>query len=212
MLTLEPHPLLDPGAFVTRFPAPLGETPVPAWLGALLAPGAVAPFAADDAVRAAVRDVLRKFGYKPTGRGKPASEYLIRAVGEGALASINLAVDACNAVSLHSGLPISVVDLGRATPPLRVAVAGSGDEYVFNAAGQVIDVEGLPCLFDAGGPCANAVKDAQRTKTSPETRATLSLVWGAKALGDRTARTVAWYREVLEKAGAATEAVSPVLP
>ena len=206
MLTLEPHPLLDLGAFVTRFLAPLGETPAPEWLAVLLAAGATAPLASDDAVRAAVRDVLRKFGYKPTGRGKPASEYLIRAVGEGALASINLAVDACNAVSLHSGLPISVVDLGRAKPPLRVAVAGAGDEYVFNAAGQVIDVEGLPCLFDAGGACANAVKDAQRTKTSPETRATLSLVWGAKALGDRTPRTVAWYRELLERAGATTEA------
>jgi DNA/RNA-binding domain of Phe-tRNA-synthetase-like protein len=212
MLTLEPHPLLDLGAFVTRFPAPLGDTPVPGWLAALLAPGATAPLASDDAVRAAVRDVLRKFGYKPTGRGKPASEYLIRAVTEGALASINLAVDACNAVSLHSGLPISVVDLGRAAPPLRVAVPGAGAGYVFNATGQVIDVEGLPCLVDADGPCANAVKDAQRTKTSAETRATLSLVWGAQALGDRTARTVAWYREVLERAGAATEAVTPVAP
>jgi DNA/RNA-binding domain of Phe-tRNA-synthetase-like protein len=208
MLTLEPHPLLDLGAFVTRFPASLGQAVVPEWLTALLAPGATAPLASDDHVRAAVRDVLRKFGYKPTGRGKPASEYLIRAVGEGALASINLAVDACNAVSLHSGVPISVVDLDRTAPPLRVAVPGPGAEYVFNAAGQVIDVEGLPCLCDAGGPCANAVKDAQRTKTSAETRATLSLVWGAQALGDRTARTVAWYRELLERAGAATEAVS----
>ncbi|MBI5481028.1 MAG: hypothetical protein HY906_19375 [Deltaproteobacteria bacterium] len=209
MLTLEPHPLLDLGAFITRFAAPLGATAVPDSLAALLRPGATAPLSADDAVRAAVRDVLRKFGYKPTGRGKPASEYLIRAVTEGALASINLAVDACNAVSLHSGLPISVVDLDRAPAPLRVAVAGEGDGYVFNATGQVIDVEGLPCLFDAAGPCANAVKDAQRTKTSPATRATLSLVWGARALGDRTARTVAWYREVLEQAGATTEGVAP---
>jgi len=209
MLTLEPHPLLDLGVFVTRFPAALGATAVPDWLMALLVQGATAPLRSDDAVRAAVRDVLRKFGYKPTGRGKPASEYLIRAVTEGALASINLAVDACNAVSLHSGLPISVVDLDRAAPPLRVAVAGEGQGYVFNATGQVIDVEGLPCLFDSAGPCANAVKDAQRTKTSADTRTTLSLVWGAKALGDRTARTVAWYREVLERAGASTEAVSP---
>jgi len=209
MLTLEPHPLLDLGAFVTRFPAALGPTAVPDWLMALLAQGATAPLRSDDAVRAAVRDVLRKFGYKPTGRGKPASEYLIRAVIEGVLASINLAVDACNAVSLHSGLPISVVDLDRTAPPLRVAVAGEGQGYVFNATGQVIDVAGLPCLFDAAGPCANAVKDAQRTKTSADTRATLSLVWGAQALGDRTARTVAWYREVLERAGATTEPVSP---
>ncbi|HEY3357424.1 MAG TPA: phenylalanine--tRNA ligase beta subunit-related protein [Polyangia bacterium] len=205
MLTIDPHPLLDVTAFVTRFAAPLGEAPTPDWLRDVLALGAAAPLASSDEVRAAVRDVLRLHGYKPTGRGKPASEYLIKAATEGQLGPINLAVDACNAVSLHSGLPISVVDLDRAQPPLRVGVAQPGDTYVFNASGQVIDVAGLPCLFDAGGPCANAVKDAQRTKTDATTRTTLSLVWGARALGDRTARAVAWYRELLVRAGAATE-------
>src|SRR6266849_751897 len=97
MLTVESHPLLDLGAFVTRFAAPLWTLAVPPWVGELLAPGATAPLATDDAVRGAVRDVLRAFGYKPTGRGKPASEYLIRAVAERALASINLAVDMNNA-------------------------------------------------------------------------------------------------------------------
>ena len=225
MLTVEPHPLLDLGAFITRLPDDVSRMAISDEICALLKPGATAslttvgspasltpataarpaPLASDDTVRAAVRDVLRAFGYKPTGRGKPASEYLQRAVGEGALSSINLAVDAGNAVSLHSGLPISVVDLGRARAPFRVAVAQAGASYVFNAAGQVIDVEGLPCLFDAEGPCANAVKDAQRTKTTADTRVTLSLVWGAKALGDRTARTVEWYRTLLERAGATTE-------
>jgi DNA/RNA-binding domain of Phe-tRNA-synthetase-like protein len=204
MLPIEPHPLLDVFTFVTRFPAPLGASPTPEWLRGLLALGAAAPLASSDEVRAAVRDVLRLHGYKPTGRGKPASEYLIKAATEGQLGSINLAVDACNAVSLHSGLPISVVDLDRTTAPLRVGVAAEGETYVFNAAGQVIDVAGLPCLFDAAGPCANAVKDAQRTKTGPATTTTLSLVWGAGALGDRTGRTVAWYRELLARAGATT--------
>jgi DNA/RNA-binding domain of Phe-tRNA-synthetase-like protein len=204
-LLVEDHPLLQLGAFVTRFPAAMGTLTVSDEIRALLKPQATAPLASDDTVRGAVRDVLRKFGYKPTGRGKPASEYLIRAVGEGALSSINLAVDACNAASLHSGLPISVVDLDRLKEPLKVAVAPDGTKYVFNAGGQEIDVAGLPCLGDADGPCANAVKDAQRTKTNPETRNTISLIWGAKALGDRTARTVAWYRELLGRAGAATE-------
>jgi DNA/RNA-binding domain of Phe-tRNA-synthetase-like protein len=204
MLTLDPHPLLVLGAFTTTLPAPLGETPSPDWLQALLRPTAEAPLRADDAVRAAVRDLLRHGGYKPTGRGKPASEYLVRAATEGTLASINAAVDACNAVSLHSGLPISVVDLDRAQPPFRVAIAPAGSSYVFNASGQVIDLEGLLCLFDAEGPCANAVKDAQRTKTWAGTRRTLSVVWGAAALGDRTERAVDWYRAVLEKLGAET--------
>src|SRR5262245_53355612 len=92
MLTLDPHPLLELEAFVTSFPSPLGELPVPASLTDLLRLDAAAPLASDDAVREAVRALLRKGGFKPTGRSKPASEYLLRAVGDGSLSSINLAV------------------------------------------------------------------------------------------------------------------------
>ncbi|MEI8255735.1 MAG: phenylalanine--tRNA ligase beta subunit-related protein [Deltaproteobacteria bacterium] len=205
MLTIDPHPLLDAGNFVTHFPRPLSESPSPDALRALLRGDAPAPLHADDAVRAAVRDLLRHGGYKPTGRGKPSSEYLVRAAGDGSLGSINLAVDACNVVSLHSGLPISVIDIDRARGPFRLGLAPEGASYVFNASGQVIDLAGLLCLFDADGPCASGVKDAQRTKTHDATRRTLSIVWGAHTLGDRTARTVAWYRTVLESHGAHTE-------
>ena len=205
MLTIDPHPLLDAGAFVTHFAQPLGASPSRDALRALLAPDGSAPLRSDDAVRAAVRDLLRHGGYKPTGRGKPASEYLVRASGDGTLASINLAVDVCNVVSLHSGLPISVVDLDRAESPYRLGVAESGANYVFNASGQVIDLSGLLCLFDSEGPCANAVKDAQRTKTHDGTTRTLSIVWGTHTLGDRTERTVAWYRDLLATYGARTE-------
>src|SRR5262245_23781333 len=208
MLTVEPHPLLDLSAFVTVFPKPLGETATPPDLWALLAPDVPAPVHSDDTVRETVRALLRHGGFKPTGRSKPASEYLLKAVREGLLSPINVAVDVCNIVSYHSGLPISVVDLDRARGPFRVAVAPAGSSYVFNASGQSIDVGGLLCLFDADGPCANAVKDAQRTKTGPETRRTLSLVWGSVDLPDRAARTEMWYRSLLEHQGAATEAAT----
>lgn len=209
-LSLAPHPLLDAGAFVCDFGEELGAKGTLRDLPGLLAVDAPAPLRSDDAVRAAVRDLLRHGGFKPTGRSKPASEYLIRAVTEGSLGSINLAVDACNVVSLHSGLPISVIDLDSAKEPLSIAIAAPGVNYVFNASGQVIDIGGLVCLMDAEGPCANAVKDAQRTKTSGSTRRTLSVVWGSRALGDRTARTVAWYRSLLEAAGAVTSDVTLV--
>jgi DNA/RNA-binding domain of Phe-tRNA-synthetase-like protein len=159
-------------------------------------------------VRKTVRDLLRHGGYKPTGRGKPASEYLIAAAADGSLGSINLAVDACNAVSLHSGLPISVVDLDLARAPFRIGIAKESERYVFNASGQEIDLAGLLCLFDAEGPCGNAVKDSQRTKTHANTRRTLSVVWGTRALPGQTARAVAWYRETLQVAGAKTVAVA----
>jgi DNA/RNA-binding domain of Phe-tRNA-synthetase-like protein len=205
MLTIDPHPLLDLRSFATTFPRSLAELPAPAELMALLALDAPAPFKSDDAVREAVRALLRHGGFKPTGRSKPASEYLLRAVGDKSLGSINLAVDACNVVSLHSGLPISVVDLDRAQPPFRVGIAPPGSSYVFNASGQSIDLAGLLCLFDAEGPCGNAVKDAQRTKTSPETRRTLSIIWGTKTLPGRATEAEKWYRSLLESHGARTE-------
>jgi DNA/RNA-binding domain of Phe-tRNA-synthetase-like protein len=205
MLTVDPHPLLDLRAFVTFFPRALADLQAAPDILGLLAADAVAPLASDDAVRDAVRALLRHGGFKPTGRSKPASEYLLRAVSEKQLGAINLAVDVCNAVSFHSGLPISVVDLDLARAPLRVGLAPTGSSYVFNTSGQTIDLGGLLCLFDANGPCANAVKDAQRTKTNAATRRTLSLVWGSSALPGRTARTAEWYRSLLHAHGATTQ-------
>jgi DNA/RNA-binding domain of Phe-tRNA-synthetase-like protein len=205
MLAVDPHPLLDLRAFVAVFPRPLGDMPAPPEWRALLAADASAPLSSDDAVREAVRALLRHGGFKPTGRSKPASEYLLKAVREGLLTSINLAVDACNIVSLHSGLPISVVDLDRTRQPLRVGLAPAGASYVFNASGQAIDLSGLLCLFDADGPCANAVKDSRRTKTSADTRRTLSLIWGTTALPGRAAKAETWYRELLQQQGAPTD-------
>jgi DNA/RNA-binding domain of Phe-tRNA-synthetase-like protein len=153
--------------------------------------------------------MLRHGGYKPTGRGKPASEYLVRAASEGALGSINAAVDACNLVSLHSGFPISVVDLDRAHGPFRIAIAPEGASYVFNVSGQEIDLAGLVCLYDANGPCANAVRDAQRTKTNADTRSTLSVIWGCVGFEGRLAETERWYRTLLRQLGATTESATP---
>jgi DNA/RNA-binding domain of Phe-tRNA-synthetase-like protein len=209
MLSIDTHPMLDLYAFETTFARPLGETSSPPELVALLSTGAAAPLQSDDEVRDAVRGLLRHGGFRPAGRSKPASEYLIKAVGENKLAPINLAVDACNVVSLHSGLPISVVDLDRTREPLRVGIARAGDSYVFNAAGQSIDLAGLLCLFDADGPCANAVKDAQRTKTTPETRRTLSLIWSSVALRGRAVQAGTWYRRLLEEQGATTQSIWP---
>lgn len=205
MLTVEPHPLLDLCAFATTLPRPLGALPSSAEVTALLKLDASAPLRSDEQVREAIRRLLRHGGFKPSGRSKPASEYLLRAASEGSLTSINLAVDVCNVVSLHSGLPISVVDLDRARSPMRVAVAPAGATYVFNASGQSIDLAGLLCLGDADGPCANAVKDAQRTKTDERTTRTLTVIWGSVELPGRAAQAEAWYRELLAQAGATTE-------
>ena len=111
MLTVEDHPLLSLRSFVTEFASPLGDLSSPHELLELMSLDAKAPLHSSDEVRLAVRDLLRHGGFKPTGRSKPASEYLIKAATQGLLSPINIAVDVCNVVSLHSGLPISVVDL-----------------------------------------------------------------------------------------------------
>ncbi|MGZ6070259.1 MAG: phenylalanine--tRNA ligase beta subunit-related protein [Myxococcaceae bacterium] len=203
---MAPHPLLSLRAFVTEFPEPLGKLPRDGYRD-LLAPGARGPVQGAEEVRGAIRDLLRHGGYKPTGRGKPASEYLVRAAAEGKLGPINPAVDVGNAVSLHSGLPISVVDVDRLRAPVRVDVAPPGARYVFNAAGQEIDLQGLLCLFDAEGPCANAVKDSERTKTSDATTTTLTLIWGAAAAANRVDEAVGWAWELLGRVGATVDRV-----
>src|SRR5258708_125756 len=129
-IAVNAHPLLDLGAFATSFPASLGAVPTPAECLALLALdstcdlddrletaclahwslGVPHTLKRDDKLREAIRRLLRHGGFKPSGRSKPASEYLVRAVGDGTLGTINAADDVCNIVSLHSGLPISVVD------------------------------------------------------------------------------------------------------
>jgi DNA/RNA-binding domain of Phe-tRNA-synthetase-like protein len=200
-LAVDPHPRLQVRAFVSRFASPLREIPSPHWQSVDLK--------RSEELRAAVRDMLRHGGYKPTGRGKPASEYLLRAAEEGGLRSINAAVDACNVVSLFSGLPISVIDMDLAVPPFRIAIAPAGTSYIFNPAGQEIDVGGLVCLYDADGPIGNAVKDSQRTKTHEDTRATLSVIWGVTGFEDRLDEADECYRAlIVQLPGAAVERVS----
>jgi DNA/RNA-binding domain of Phe-tRNA-synthetase-like protein len=204
-LSVAAHPLLDLGCVHAELPADLGASVPPAALLELLCANARAPLRADDPVRTAVRDLLRQGGFKPTGRSKPASEYLLKAAHEDPqqrLRSINVAVDAGNAVSLHSGLPVSVVDAALASPPWRVAVAPAGATYVFNPSGQTLDLGGLLTLWDAAGPCAGPVKDSQRTKTHAATRELLCLVWGTRTLPGHTAGATAWLAALLTEAGA----------
>jgi DNA/RNA-binding domain of Phe-tRNA-synthetase-like protein len=200
--------LLEVDAFVTRFARPLVELATPATLLILLEPQATAPICSSDTVRAEVRSLLRHGGFKPAGRSKPASEYLHAVQQEGKFPVINAAVDACNVVSLHSGLPISLVDLDATNGALRIDLAPPGTSYPFNPSGQLIDVGGLCCLFDADGPTGTPVKDAQRTKTHAGTRVALSIIWGTRTLNGRTRKTGAWYRELVAAIPGAT--IEPV--
>ena len=139
--------------------------------------------------KSAVRDMLRHGKYKPAGRSKPSSEYLLAAAleGEPPLGSfplVNGPVDANNAVSLEWGYPASIFDAGRAGHELLLRRGLSGERYIFNPSGQEIDLEDLlvVCRRGAEGgvpwePCGNPVKDAMATKVFEEARDVIAVVY-----------------------------------
>jgi DNA/RNA-binding domain of Phe-tRNA-synthetase-like protein len=136
--------------------------------------------------RAAIRDVLRRDGYKPTGRGKPASEFLLgQALGEG-VPRINNLVDINNLVSLRHAHPISVFDADRLGPDLALRLGRADESYVFNASGQSMDIAGLPvvCRGAEREAVGNAVKDSMLCKVHASTVHALFVVYGTRALPD----------------------------
>jgi DNA/RNA-binding domain of Phe-tRNA-synthetase-like protein len=214
-ILIEAHPLLDVVAFLTHWPAPLGTVQTSPDVASLFRLDAPAPMTRDEGTKPAVRDLLRHGGFSPSGRAKPASEYLVKATESGWLSptrSINAAVDALNAVSLHSGLPISVVDADLAQAPWRIGICPPGTRYVFNPTGQDINLAGLVCLHDAEGACGGPVKDSQRTKTHEATTRTLTIVWGTHALPGRAQAAARWNRDLLEAMGAQTQALQTEAP
>jgi DNA/RNA-binding domain of Phe-tRNA-synthetase-like protein len=200
-VVVAPHPLLEPVWVQCCFPKGLSQESSPGLI-VQLELGADVPMTVGEGNKKAVRDLLRYGGFKPAGRSKPACEYLIKAAESGFLGPINPAVDACNVVSLHSGLPISVVDLQRVSSSLSVEVAAPDTHYVFNASGQIMDISGLVCLRDSEGPCANAVKDSQRSKTHAGTQSCLFLIWGTRDLPKLADQAGEWLEALLRNEGA----------
>lgn len=131
--------------------------------------------------KSAVRDMLRHGKYRPTGRAKPASEYIEREALAGNFPIINVLADINNLVSLETLFPISIVDLVKSESlGFRVRWGKVGESYVFNAAGQVIDLEDLlvAAALPQDRPVASPVKDCQETKTSESTTQAFALVYG----------------------------------
>lgn len=102
----------------------------------------------DDLFRKACRDMLRIGSYKPTGRGKPASEYLLRAALEDSFPSINPVADINNYISLNRLIPISLWDLDKIAAESWLFRPGKEkEEFIFNASGQTIGLADLVTGF-----------------------------------------------------------------
>lgn len=134
-----------------------------------------------------VRAMLRHGAYKPSGRGKPASEYLLNAAFRGEFPIVNGPVDANNAISLASGLPGSIFDAELSGRALLVRYGSPGETYVFNQSGQSINLEDLLVVCREAGtgwePCGNPVKDSMATKVRAESRAVIGILYAPRSLG-----------------------------
>jgi DNA/RNA-binding domain of Phe-tRNA-synthetase-like protein len=133
-------------------------------------------------IKARVRDMMRHGKFHPAGRAKPASEFLLKAALDDEFPAICGPVNINNAISLRSGLPISVFDADLTGPELLVRWGYPGESYFFNRAGHEIFVEDLlvVCRKDAYGtwlPCGNPVKDSMATKVRPVTKNVLAVIY-----------------------------------
>lgn len=169
-------------------------------------------------VKKAVRDLLRGRGYKPAGRGKPASEYLAGVAKRGDFPRINNVVDINNLLSLRTGWPMSALDLDRAqasAEALEIRYGREAERYVFNSVGQEIDLKGLLGVARAGGEMVgNPVKDAMAAKTDEATRNVVGAIYTSRQLAsERQVASVATeYAELLERYAGAAETRVVVLP
>lgn len=131
--------------------------------------------------KAAVRSMLRFGKYKPSGRSKPSSEYLLGAALHGDFPLVNGPVDANNAVSLEWGYPASIFDVELSGNTLLMRRGLAGESYIFNPSGQSIDLQDLLCVCRREGnswlPCGNPVKDAMATKTRDSTRGVAAVIY-----------------------------------
>jgi len=199
--TLNIDPSLDPcparvalvwGAGMPGCPAT--ET-MPGFLREILERVAAGEQLVSPARKAAVRNMLRHGAYAPAGRGKPASEYLLGAAAAGSFPLVNGPVDVNNAVSLPCGYPASIFDAEKSGQDLLLRRGRPGERYVFNAAGQAIELEDLLCVCrrveDAWVPCGNPVKDSMATKTSASTTRVVAVIVAPVGDDERELRAAA---------------------
>ncbi|MCE5256842.1 MAG: hypothetical protein LLF89_08370 [Spirochaetaceae bacterium] len=138
--------------------------------------------AVSSARKTAVREMLRHGAYKPAGRGKPSSEYLVTAALGGEFPIVNFFVDAANAVSLVSGYPISLIDRDKSGSDLLLRLGQKGESYIFNSSDQVISLADLICVcrkeaVDGFTPTANPVRDSMATKLFPGAGSAVAVIY-----------------------------------
>jgi len=175
---------------------------------------------AEEALRKASRDILRNGKYKPTGRGKPASEYLLRAAREDSFPRINGPVDANNLISLRYCVAISLWDLDLAgVDQFEFRLGAEDEQYAFNPSGQVLGLRDLVCGcglgVDRSTPLVTPIKDGMATKIGPATTRLAGAIYyplnqgGADSLSTITGEFLSWLRQCGQAAEGASAMALP---
>ena len=134
----------------------------------MLTPG----YAYPDNMQKGIRSLLKTFGFKPSGRSRPASEYLFKDLSNrGSFNYINNIVDINNHISLKYKLPISVFDLDKSGYELCLRVGKDDEQYVFNKEGQILSLKKLLLVSKTNAEAIGTpVKDSQATKVFEPTK------------------------------------------
>lgn len=139
-----------------------------------------------DPLKESVRKLLKSGGFKPTGRNKPASEYLAQAAREGRFPFVNNLVDINNYISLLSGYPVTILDLEATSESVLIRHGKEGEKYIFNQSGQEIDLEGsiIVCKADQmlGVPLGCPVKDSMAGKIKDHTSSIIGVIYAPQEL------------------------------
>ena len=200
---LRPCPVLPALIWAERIVPPLATESAPAFLtDVILEAQATGEEFVPAEVRKRVRKMLRFGKYHASGRGKPASEFLLRAALSDQFPLVNGPVDVNNAISLASGLPGSIFDSDLSGTHQLIRRGVPGEAYVFNNSGQTIDLQDLLLVCrrtDAGWePCGNPVKDAMTTKIQTQTTNVVAVLYApADEPRDSLAHWAENYAELL---------------
>ncbi|MDN5277957.1 MAG: hypothetical protein PWR01_1922 [Clostridiales bacterium] len=138
-------------------------------------------FVYPDHLQKGIRGLLKSFGFHPSGRNRPASEYLFKDLqNRKEFNSINNIVDINNHISLKYHLPISVFDLDASGFNLCVRIGLEDENYVFNREGQVLSLKKLLLVARHGEDrtaIGSPVKDSQATKVFEATRNVIMFIY-----------------------------------
>jgi DNA/RNA-binding domain of Phe-tRNA-synthetase-like protein len=139
-------------------------------------------------IQAKVRNMMKIGGYSPSGRNRPASEFLLRELAQtGSFKYINNIVDINNYLSMKTMLPMSIFDTGRMNGAVVIRIGDPGEGYVFNNEGQVVDVKRLIVCCEeqpdyTSIPIGSPVKDSMQTKIFQPCEQLLAVIYSTPAV------------------------------